>query len=136
MAASRDNDVQVVAAFFISVEWVTMICTQLHFGDDHWKSERPKDPWFVRACFHNNFRNPLGTIVMYGLFSANMWTYGSQHAVLYDSIPWFELWRYLSYVGRAFALGIELWLCQNYLSFLISRDTCAERRQETAEKKK
>lgn len=131
IAASHDN-IKVVACFFISLEWVTMICTQLHSGEAHWKSERHKDPWFIRTCFHNNFCNPLGLIVIYGLFSANMWTYGSQHAVLYETIPWFELWRYLAYVGRALGLCIEVWLCHSYLSFVIARDT--ERREETAVK--
>jgi CDP-diacylglycerol--inositol 3-phosphatidyltransferase len=132
IAASRDN-VKVVACFFISLEWVTMICTQLHSGDAHWKSERQQtDPWFIRTCFHNNFRNPLGMIVIYGLFSANMWTYGSQHAALYETIPGFELWRYLAYVGRTLGLCVEVWLCHSYLSCVIARDT--EQREQTAVK--
>ena len=130
IAASSQDNVKVVACFFISLEWFTMICTQLHSGDAHWKSERHADPWFVRTCFQNNFRNPLGFIVIYGLFSANMWTYGSQHSVLYEAIPGFELWRYVAYVGRALGLCVEVWLCHCYLSSVIARDT-EQRKRET-----
>lgn len=121
-----------VACFFTSVEWTTMLATQLS-ANVHWKEERHEDPWLVRTCFHNNFRNPVGALVMYGLFSAGMWTYGEQYQVFHDSIPLFEIWRYLSYIGRALALCIELWLCQQYVSTMIDKDT-KKKQQDTTTK--
>ena len=35
----------------------------------------------------------------------------------------FELWRYLSYFGRAIALCIELWMCLQYVSTVVAKDT-------------
>jgi len=124
MAASISQESSItptLACLLVSVEWMTMIATQLS-ADVHWKEERHEDPWLIRTCFRNNFRNPLGIIVMYGLFSAGMWTYGAQYQVFHDSIPLFEMWRYLSYVGRALALCIELWFCRRYLSTVIEQD--------------
>ena len=132
MAASRTMNsptCTTMACLFTSVEWMTMLATQLS-ANVHWKEERHEDPWLVRTCFHNNFRNPLGMLVMYGLFSAGMWTYGEQYQVFHDNIPLFEMWRYLSYIGRALALCIELWLCQQYVSTMISQDT-KQKQQDT-----
>lgn len=124
-----------IACLFVSVEWTTMLATQLGSADNtHWKDKR-KDPWLIRTCFHNNFRNPLGMLVIYGLFSAGMWTYGEQYQVFHDSIPMFELWRYLSYVGRAVALCIELWSCHRYIATVIAQDT-TQRDQSNQEKQK
>jgi len=57
--------VSVGALFFICLEWVTMVCTQVHSVSDgeHWKHARARDPWFVRIYFANNFRNPFGMCV-------------------------------------------------------------------------
>lgn len=120
----------VMACLFISVEWTTMLATQLS-ADMHWKEERHQDPWLIRMCFHNNFRNPLGILVMYGLFSAGMWTFGEDYQVFYDSIPMFEMWRYLSYVGRAIALCIELWMCLRHVSTVIKQDTKQREQPDT-----
>jgi CDP-diacylglycerol--inositol 3-phosphatidyltransferase len=123
-AATSRNDpmTTILACFFTSVEWTTMMATQLS-ADIHWKHERHEDPWLIRTCFRNNFRNPLGFLVMYGLFSAGMWTFGQDYQVFHDSIPFFEMWRYLSYVGRAIALCIELWMCLQYVSTVIEKHT-------------
>lgn len=129
------TEIKIAACFFISIEWITMICAQLHAAskETHWKSRQTtEDPWIVRICFHNNFRNPVGLLVIYGLFSANMWTYGAQHPVLYDNIPWFDVWRYLAYAGRTLALCVELLVCKSYIAFVIERDI--EQRNQDANK--
>ena len=127
VVSQNNPSTMIIACLFISVEWITMLATQLS-ADVHWKEERDEDRWLVQKCFSNNFRNPLGIFVMYGLFSAGMWTYGSSYQVFHDNIPLFEMWRHLSYVGRALALCIELGLCQRYISNVIARDT--QRREQ------
>ena len=128
MAAACHADsspwVKSVAVVLISVEWMTMVSTQLHAAihGQHWKQSRANDPWLVRALFANNFRNPIGMLSMYGLFSANLWTYGSYHPELYNNIPYFGVFRSVAYLGRALSLLVELWLIQNYLSIVIAKD--------------
>ena len=51
--------IPVVGIFMISLEWITLLSTQLHSmteGGKHWKIERENDPLFVRKYFSNNFR--------------------------------------------------------------------------------
>jgi len=114
-----------IAAFIICVEWITMLSTQLHatHSEQHWKSEREHDPWLVRALFANNFRNPIGIVVIYGLFSSSLWAYGSHHPQIYDNIPLFDICKYLAYCGRALGLAVELWMIKGYLALVILKDS-------------
>ena len=114
-----------VAVAIICVEWITMLSTQLHAANSqqHWKTERENDPWLVRALYANGFKNPIGIVTMYGLFSANLWTYGEFYPQLKDNIPYFAAFKYVSYFGRALGLCVELWMIKGYLSLLIERDT-------------
>jgi phosphatidylglycerophosphate synthase len=117
--------VKTAAAVIISVEWMTMVATQLHTATHgkHWKESRVNDPWLVKALFANNFQNPIGMLAMYGLFSANLWTFGAYHPELYDAIPYFDVFRNVAYLGRALSLVVELWMIHTYLSLVISKDT-------------
>mmetsp|Transcript_12447 Transcript_12447/g.18854 ORF Transcript_12447/g.18854 Transcript_12447/m.18854 type:complete len:348 (+) Transcript_12447:79-1122(+) len=94
----------IVGIFFISVEWTTMICTQMlkmMKKKQHWKglgsdsgngntlssstalppcptstiSFKTSTPKIIQAIFANNFHNPSGALAMYGLFSAGMLTF-------------------------------------------------------------
>jgi CDP-diacylglycerol--inositol 3-phosphatidyltransferase len=130
-AASRASPlVKTAAALFISVEWMTMVATQLHSAvhGQHWKQSRANDPWLVRALFANNFRNPIGMLSMFGLFSSSLWTYGAYHPELYDAIPYFDILRNVAYLGRALSLAVELWMIHNYLSLVIAKDTKDQKR--------
>lgn len=132
----NDPLTSIVACLLISVEWTTMLATQLSADNRHWKQDRQEDPWLVQMCFRNNFRNSMGIVVIYGLFSAGMWTYGEQYQVFHDSIPLFEMWRYLSYIGRALALCIELSMCQRYIATVITNDTQQREESNNGVKKK
>ena len=117
--------VKTVAAAVVCVEWITMLSTQLHaaHSEKHWKSERENDPWFVRKLFSNNFRNPIGILSIYGLFSSGLWTFGSLHTELYDVIPLFDIFKNLAYIGRVLSLAVELWMIKGYLSLVIQKDS-------------
>lgn len=118
-----------VACFLVSLESVTMLVTQLHAASHgtHWKEARRKDPWLVRAFFSRNFRNPVGVLGIYGLFSANLFAFGSQHAELVESIPLFQVCKYTAFFGRLLSMSVELWLCHSYLSHVLEKDAASKR---------
>lgn len=106
-----------------------MVATQLHAAahGEHWKSARQEDPWLIQVFFANNFRNPLGTLGIYGLFSANLCAYSSAHAVLYERIPMFVLLKNLAFLGRAISMLIELWMCAGFISVVLNKDSAAKK---------
>ena len=108
----------------LCLEWCTMIATQLHASShqQHWKEARANDPWMVRQYFANNFGNPIGTVGIYGLFTASLFAYGSFYNVVYENIPYFSVWRYLAYAGRALSASIEVYFCTSYLSVLLKSE--------------
>lgn len=123
--ASTSTVFQVMAAAIICLEWTTMLCTQLHANtyQQHWKMQRDNDPWIVRALFANNFKNPIGMLSMYGLFSSYLWAFGAQHPQLYQNIPLFNFFQYAAYLGRALSMVVEIWMIQNYVSLVIDKDS-------------
>ena len=118
-----------IPAWIISLEWCTMICTQLQARRQqqqqqqlvhslHWKEQHqqePTHPYWIRSLFRNNFRNPLGIWAIYGLFGANMLWYASYHAVLYQQVPYFVVWKYLAYAGRVLSMSCEIYLIQTFI---------------------
>ncbi len=116
--------VVLMAAFIIALEWITMVSTQVHAAADnsHWKTARAQDPWFIQFFFRNQFRNPLGILGLFGLFSANLFTYGAHYAVFYERIPLFSVWLILAFVGRGLSGVCELYFCYSYLSFVVQKD--------------
>lgn len=66
--------------------------------------------------------NPLGIIGMFGLFSAGMWTYGSFFPSIHTFIPFFTFWQYLSYLGRALSIPVEVWLSFSYFRMVADLD--------------
>jgi hypothetical protein len=130
-SASKDSAVtQLMAASFICLEWLTMLSTQLQAERDaakHWKdnassSSRAKHHWIVRAMFRNNFRNPMGVLCIFGLFCANLFEYGSNHAVIYEALPWFQFFRGVAMLGRFCAAMFEVTLCLQYLCSILEED--------------
>jgi phosphatidylglycerophosphate synthase len=113
-----------VIAFIISLEWMTMISTQLHTATDgsHWKRARSHDPKIVQTFFANNFCNPLGLVGIYGLFSAGIFLYGSKFTIFRENIPFFTFWKLLAYAGRSLSACIELYFCASYFRFVIQKD--------------
>jgi CDP-diacylglycerol--inositol 3-phosphatidyltransferase len=125
VVASKSRSLLFCVCVIISMEWFTMVATQLHatHNQQHWKTQRDNDPWLVREVFSSNFKSPLGILTIYGLFFANMLTYACQQPVLRESIPFFMFWMYVAYAGRAVAMCVEIWLCYNFLVMVIEQDT-------------
>lgn len=114
-----------VATFIISLEWITMLSTQLHTNSnerEHWKKTQENDPSFVKLYFSNRFHNPIGMLGVYGLFTSGMFTYASLYPAVYDSIPFFFIWQYLSYLGRIITIPVEFWLCWKYIRLVLEKD--------------
>lgn len=124
ISVATQSSYRLLAGFIISLEWITMVCTQLHAGlsGKHWKLQREHDPWLIRQIFANNFRTPLGCLAIYGLFAANMFAYGANHDAIVRNVPFFHFWKNVAFCGRGLAMFTELWLCKGYLSFVVSRD--------------
>lgn len=115
--------------FLICLEWTTMVSTQVHAAQNsqHWKEARSKDPWIIQSYFADNFRNPLGFLGIYGLFASSLFAYGYHHSVVYDSIPFYDVFMYLAFVGRLLSAAIELWFCASYFAFLVEQDSPQKR---------
>jgi hypothetical protein len=64
------------------------------------EGERDKDSGHVRAYFVNNFRNPIGFLGIYGLFSAESVCLWIVRPDLYENIPAFNILMYLAFGGR------------------------------------
>lgn len=113
-----------IATLIVSLEWITMICTQLHASSnsDHWKTCRSSDPWLIQRIFANNFRTPLGVLCIGGLFGSGFMAYAQTQPELVAMIPFFFVLRNLAFVGRAITMMAELWLCRDYLSLVIAND--------------
>jgi len=119
---------RMVAVTVVCLEWITMVSTQLHaaHAQQHWKAERSNDPWLVRALYANGFKNPIGALAMYGLFGANLWTYGTFFSELYGTIPYYAVFQYLSYFGRALGCCVEVSMIKGYLSLVVEQDSKAK----------
>lgn len=123
-ASVSDPSYLLTAGIVISLEWITMVSTQLHAAQsgNHWKASRERDPWLIQTIFANNFRTPLGMWCIYGLFFSALFAYISQHEELVEMIPLFNLWKDLAYSGRILSLLVEFWLIKGYLGLVIERD--------------
>jgi phosphatidylglycerophosphate synthase len=130
-SVSLQTVVPMVSCFIICLEWMTMVSTQVYAATngEHWKNARMHDPWMIQNFFRNNFRNPLGCLGIYGLFSANLFTYGSYHPILCDNIPSYYLFMYLAFLGRFLSFTIEMWFCCSYISFVLNNDRDARERE-------
>ena len=136
------------AAAIICLEWTTMFCSQSSAAQtkqteedySHWKDAKRKinvdkkkvfsPPFWVQAVFRNNFRTLPGIFAMYGLFVAPFSTYVWYADSMIETWP-SQLFSehvlsyliYMSYAGRFLSAMVELWLCCEYLSGVIARDS-------------
>lgn len=138
MAATTDGDSnnnglrRIMAALCISLEWTTLVCTQLLQQEEanekkkHWKeieeSASASPPWWIRTIFANNFRNPLGAWCIGGLFGTPFFAYLDNSSHIRQRIPLFEVWKYMAYGGRAVSVVAELWFCRAYLATVVAAD--------------
>lgn len=139
------------AAAIICLEWTTMLCSQSSAAartkqkteDDysHWKDSKQKKididkktelspPFWVQAVFENNFRTLPGIFAIYGLFVAPLSTYVCYADSIKQTWPSqlfsehiLSFFIYMSYAGRFLSAMVELWLCYEYLSGVIERDS-------------
>ena len=124
-ASAADPSYRVVTCVVISLEWITMLSTQMHAAQSgtHWKKSREKDPWLIKKIFAHNFRTPLGMWCICGLFSSPLFAYCSQHDdKLVEIIPLYYVWKYLAYSGRLLSFCAEGWLVMGYLGLVIEQD--------------
>jgi phosphatidylglycerophosphate synthase len=130
VATATTDQLRLVACIVISLEWITMLATQLHATQSgtHWKATRENDPWIVRAIFANNFRRPMGIWTIYGLFTAGLFAYMTPHKDHFEMIPYFNTFKYLAYSGRVLSSLVEIWLTLGYLGLVIERDTTASKK--------
>lgn len=126
----------ILALFVISLEWFTMVATQLQSQKEnlHWKSRQCASsaengctnadsiPLFVKLVFKNNFVNPLGFLAIYGSFSSGMWLYAYYHRDQFLWIPFFDAMMYFSFTGRFVAFFTEIWLCADFLNRVLDED--------------
>jgi hypothetical protein len=125
-AAAANPSYLAVSCFVICLEWTTMVATQVHASSSHsmhWKEARQNDPWFVQSFFADNFRNPLGALGIFGLFGANLFAYGSHFDLIVESIPLFNLWMSIAFIGRGVAMLVELRFCKGYVSYILEQDS-------------
>jgi phosphatidylglycerophosphate synthase len=132
VAATDTSSWLLPATAIVVVEWITMVSTQVHAAqsDTHWKIERANDPWWIRTFFRNNFRNPLGFIGIFGLFSANLCAYASlqRASTTHNPADAFlflldtAIVRYVAFLGRGIALCVELRFCIRFAAFIIDKD--------------
>jgi phosphatidylglycerophosphate synthase len=94
-AATKNKDINfysVVAVILISVEWIRMVCTQLHANNNtQWKEVAGDNDisWCIQAMFVNNFEYLLRILCIHGLFGSGFMAFVSGHSVLADAIPYF-----------------------------------------------
>lgn len=139
VAESQSPWVPVIASIVISVEWTTMVCTQLHAtqSEKHWKAARENDPWLIRCIFANNFKTPLGFLCLHGLFVSGQCVYVRSIPPLYDRFPFGPIIEYAAYTGRAITFLAECWLCKGYLTLVCERDVLErDKAKETAPNEK
>ena len=138
------------AIAIICLEWTTMFCSQSSAAArtnqqtqeqySHWKVDKRiinidkkkvlSPPCWVQAVFKNNFRTLPGIFAIYGLFAAPFSTYVWYADSMKDTWPSqlfsehvFLFVIYMSYAGRLLSAMVELWLCFEYFSGVIERDS-------------
>jgi phosphatidylglycerophosphate synthase len=128
MLEQSDNVVvTMIACVIVCTEWLTMASTQVHAANGgHWKTARLHDPWLVQKVFEGGFKSPFGVWTIFGLFTTQMFLWGSAHDEVLDvfsAIPCYHVFKYVAYSGRAFGFGIEMYMTGSYLSHVIGEDT-------------
>jgi len=122
--AADQTRIVVLCSFVICLEWLTMLATQLHSktGEQHWKKTRQGDPYLIKYFFSNNFRNPLGTWGIMGLFGCPLCLFASHHEQMYDVVAkWPLVWlalRLMVYSGRFISGIIECYFVITYLKMV------------------
>uniref|UniRef100_A0A7S3V4V0 CDP-diacylglycerol--inositol 3-phosphatidyltransferase n=1 Tax=Chaetoceros debilis TaxID=122233 RepID=A0A7S3V4V0_9STRA len=124
----------VLAVLSISIEWMTMLSTQLlaiYQEKEHWKdvnttnSNASEMPWLVNAILRNNFRSIWGGTTMYGSMGCAMVHFGHMNRDLLPKfilIP-YDLARYVAYFGRVMAFFVETWFCLEFLRLVVKLES-------------
>ena len=110
-----------------------MVCTQLHSSSthqQHWKTCRTQDPYWIQSIFRNNFKSPLGIVCISGLFGSGFMVYASHVPLLVSIIPYFDMFLILTLLGRTMTMMAEVWLCFGYFSMIIEQDTQKREREQ------
>jgi phosphatidylglycerophosphate synthase len=117
-AATKNKDINfysVVAVILISIEWIRMVCTQLHANNNtQWKEVAGDNDisWWIQAIFVNNFESLLRILYIHGLFGSGFMAFASGQSVLVDAIPYFYALKCTTFFERAVSFLSELWLVE------------------------
>ena len=124
------------ALSIICLEWITMFCSQSSQTVKkkggmrvHWKDMHKETPFWVRAVFKNNFKTVPGIFAIFGLFVSPFGTYiwyADRLNVTWPSRLLSEddlsILIQISYVGRLLSAMVEMWICYDYLGYVIAND--------------
>jgi hypothetical protein len=105
-------------------------------GLHDWKHIEPEMPRIVQQILGNGLRNPLGFLVMFGIFYLPLWIYLNQFSQLFLQqvleivpilMPVFGIFchEYMLYVlifGRALGLYSEFYFMKSHVQYMIAVD--------------
>lgn len=128
-AALLDARIALPALLFLSLEWLTLLSSQLvaqKDGGRHWKRQRAADPWVVRYFFSDNFRNPLGVVGIGGLFLAPLYplvlhTFPALLALLREGSPVVTWTGYGLLAGRMVSAAVEAYFVGGLVTMLVEQ---------------
>ncbi len=128
-AALLDARIALPALLFLSLEWLTLLSSQLvaqKDGGRHWKRQRAADPWVVRYFFSDNFRNPLGVVGIGGLFLAPLYplvlhSFPALLALLRQGSQVVTWTGYGLLAGRMVSAAVELYFVGGLVTMLVEQ---------------
>jgi len=115
----------------VAVEWVTLLASQVLAkaeGKGHWKKRGHSEPFLVRQIFTNGLRNPLGVLVVAGLYGlpAMLAVAGILPGGNFSLSPNSPLWHLAMFavavVGRSLGLVVEGYFICQYLKYLAEEE--------------
>jgi len=113
-----------VAVLISSLEWCTMLSTQVMSHETNWKKDVVQEeeeeaqeapPWLVRVFFSHNFLNPLGVLGIGGLFGLPLWLYVEGVGLWPHHEAWHATVLSVLVLGRSIAGILEVYFCRQYL---------------------
>lgn len=120
-----------VAVLVVAVEWATLLASQVLAkaeGKGHWKKRGHSEPFLVREIFTNGLRNPLGVLVVAGLYGlpAMLAVAGILPGGNFSLSPNSPLWHLAMFavavVGRSLGLVVEGYFICQYLKYLAEEE--------------
>ncbi|XP_054749274.2 uncharacterized protein LOC129254778 [Lytechinus pictus] len=106
--------------FIAAMEWLVFVCT--HSLGAQWKTTKVQAPWIVSKVMEKNFKTPLGTFTILGLFVLPLWLYAHYTGVLGKTlrVPISVQYAGIAFLstGRAFAFAVESHFVYSHILYL------------------